>query len=62
VTIAETYFKGEFCWGSADGTWFWIDPVEKLVFVGMIQQFGQGRPDVRGASRRLVYQAIVEPI
>jgi CubicO group peptidase (beta-lactamase class C family) len=58
---AESYSKGEFYWGGAAGTWFWIDPVEDLVFVGMIQQFGQGIPDVRGTSRRLVYQSIIEP-
>lgn len=60
---AESYSKGEYYWGGAAGTWFWIDPVENLVFVGMIQQFG-GRtpvPDVRGMSRQMVYQAIMEP-
>ena len=60
-TEVESYSKGEFYWGGAAGTWFWIDPVEDLVFVGMIQQFGQGIPDVRSTSRRLVYQAIMEP-
>ncbi len=58
---ADGISKGEYYWGGAAGTWFWIDPVEDLVFVGMIQQFGQGRPDVRSLSRRLTYQAIVEP-
>jgi len=60
---AEGYSKGEFYWGGAAGTWFWIDPVEDIVFVGMIQQFG-GRtpvPDVRGTSRRMLYQSIMEP-
>ncbi|MCG8467108.1 MAG: beta-lactamase family protein [Gemmatimonadetes bacterium] len=57
---AEGVSKGEYYWGGAAGTWFWIDPVEDLVFVGMIQQFGEGRPDVRSLSRRLVYQAITE--
>lgn len=58
---AESYSEGEYYWGGAAGTWFWIDPVENLVFVGMIQQFGDGRPDVRSLSRRLVYQSIMEP-
>ena len=58
---AESYSKGEYYWGGAAGTWFWIDPVEDLVFVGMIQQFGQGIPDVRSTSKRLVYQSIMEP-
>lgn len=61
---AESYSKGEYYWGGAAGTWFWIDPVENLVFIGMIQQFagpGGQVPDVRSLSRRLTYQAITEP-
>ncbi|MCH7815935.1 MAG: serine hydrolase, partial [Proteobacteria bacterium] len=57
----ESYSMGEYYWGGAAGTWFWIDPVEDLVFVGMIQQFGGARPDVRSLSRRLTYQSIMEP-
>ena len=57
---ADGISQGEYYWGGAAGTWFWIDPKEELVFVGMIQQFGRGRPDVRSLSRRLTYQAIVE--
>jgi CubicO group peptidase (beta-lactamase class C family) len=58
---ADGISEGEYSWGGAAGTWFWIDPVQDLTFVGMIQQFGEGRPDVRSLSRRLVYQAITEP-
>lgn len=58
---AESYSTGEYYWGGAAGTWFWIDPVEDVVFVGMIQQAGQGLPDVRSTSRRLFYQAILDP-
>ena len=58
---ADGVSTGEYYWGGAAGTWFWIDPVEDLIFVGMIQQFGEQRPDVRSLSRRLTYQAIVEP-
>jgi CubicO group peptidase (beta-lactamase class C family) len=57
---AGTVSAGEYFWGGAAGTWFWIDPVEDLAFVGMIQQFGGQRPDVRSLSHRLVYQAITE--
>ena len=57
---ADGVSEGEYYWGGAAGTWFWIDPVEDLVFVGMIQQFGQGIPDVRSLSRRLTYQAIID--
>ena len=59
---ADGVSKGEYYWGGAAGTWFWIDPKEDLVFVGMIQQFGNGRPDVRSLSRRLTYQAVLDPV
>ncbi|MBL4581293.1 MAG: beta-lactamase family protein [Gammaproteobacteria bacterium] len=58
---AESYSKGEYYWGGAAGTWFWIDPVEDIVFVGMIQVAGPLTPDVRSRSRRLLYQAIMQP-
>lgn len=52
---------GEYSWGGAAGTWFWIDPVEELIFVGMIQQRGDPqRPNVSGLARQLTYQAITE--
>ena len=56
---SEYVSVGEYGWGGAAGTWFWIDPVEDLIFVGMIQQRGGGRPNVRSISHRLTYQAIV---
>jgi len=53
---------GEYSWGGAAGTWFWIDPVEELIFVGMIQQAGSPRrPAVGSVARQLTYQAIVGP-
>ena len=58
---AESYSKGEYSWGGAAGTWFWIDPVEKIIFIGMIQVSGAFTPDVRGISHRLLYQSIMEP-
>jgi CubicO group peptidase (beta-lactamase class C family) len=57
---AGSYSVGEYYWGGAAGTWFWIDPVEDLVFVGMIQQFGEKRPDLRPVSKQLTYQAILD--
>ncbi len=45
-----------FYWGGAFGTWFWIDPTNDLVFVGMIQNLQaacQARARRRcGKSRR----------
>jgi CubicO group peptidase (beta-lactamase class C family) len=55
------YGKGTFYWGGAAGTWFWIDPVNDLAFIGMIQNMGGNRPgglNFRGDSARLVYGAL----
>ena len=52
--------EGTYYWGGFAGTWFWIDPVHELIFVGMIQQRGDAMPDLRLLSRSLTYQAIVE--
>ncbi|MGA0607283.1 serine hydrolase domain-containing protein [Phenylobacterium sp. VNQ135] len=52
-------------WGGAFGTWFWIDPANDVIFVGMIQNLrgsvpGAGTPDLRGESAKLVYAALQE--
>jgi CubicO group peptidase (beta-lactamase class C family) len=67
VAAGGYYGKGSFWWGGAAGTWFWIDPVNDLIVVGMIQQVaGTGAaavaavPDVRGLSHALTYQAIIK--
>ena len=59
------YGKGTFYWGGAAGTWFWVDPTDDLIVIGMIQQAAgtgatavAGVPDVRGLSHVYVYQAI----
>jgi CubicO group peptidase (beta-lactamase class C family) len=58
--------KNTYYWGGAFGTWFWIDPTNDVIVVGMIQntngsQANSGTPQVRPLSRRLVYQALVDP-
>lgn len=52
--------NGSYFWGGAAGTWFWIDPVNNLYFIGMIQRIPQGGPEVdfRGISHKLVYGAL----
>lgn len=67
VAAGGYYGKGTYWWGGAAGTWFWIDPVNDLIVVGMIQQVaGTGAaavsavPDVRGLSHAWTYQAIVK--
>jgi CubicO group peptidase (beta-lactamase class C family) len=53
--------KGTFLWDGAAGTWFWVDPTNDIVFVGMIQRMRGGNPNVQYRSRALVYQALVDP-
>lgn len=54
--------RGTFFWDGAAGTWFWVDPTNDLVFVGMIQRlFGPGMPNLQYQSRAVVYQALVDP-
>jgi len=49
-------------WGGAAGTWFWVDPTNDLIFVGMIQRFGgTGGDDLSGQARTLTYQALIHP-
>jgi CubicO group peptidase (beta-lactamase class C family) len=58
----EPVGKGTFFWDGAAGTWFWVDPTNDIVFVGMIQRrLGAGSPDVEHISHNLVYQALVNP-
>ena len=59
------YGPGTYWWGGAAGTWFWIDPVNDLIVVGMIQQTGSAAPkreipDMRALSHTLVYQSMVD--
>lgn len=60
--------RNTFYWNGAFGTWFWIDPTNEVVVVGMIQKVGAGAPppsgntpQVRPLSRQLVYQALLDP-
>ena len=55
--------KGTFFWDGAAGTWFWIDPTNDLVFVGMIQRMNATAKseNLQYLSRAVVYGALVDP-
>ncbi len=58
--------KNSFYWGGAFGTWFWIDPTNDLIVVGMIQNVRGstptgGTPQVRSISPKMVYAALTDP-
>lgn len=50
---------GEYNWGGAAGTIFWIDPVEELVVISMIQLMQSPWP-LRSDVKVAVYQALTE--
>jgi len=54
--------KGSMSWAGAAGTWFWVDPTNDIIFVGMIQRMGETGGDPLGTmARTLTYQALVDP-
>jgi CubicO group peptidase (beta-lactamase class C family) len=56
---------GTFEWGGAAGTWFWIDPTNDVVFIGMIQVMNRWLdPPLQSIdldSGALVYRALINP-
>jgi CubicO group peptidase (beta-lactamase class C family) len=58
----STAGKGTYLWDGAAGTWFFIDPSNDIVFVGMIQRMlAPGMRDYEHLSRALTYQALLDP-
>lgn len=57
--IGEIGSAGEYNWGGAAGTRFWIDPQENLIGVFMVQSIPH-RTRLAGKFKVLTYQAIVE--
>lgn len=57
--------NGSFDWGGAAGTWFWIDPANDIVFVGMIQVMNRWSDPrlqhIDAETASLVYGALVDP-
>jgi CubicO group peptidase (beta-lactamase class C family) len=49
---------GEFAWGGAASTAFWIDPVEELVVVFMTQLMPSTQYNIRRELRSIVYSAL----
>jgi CubicO group peptidase (beta-lactamase class C family) len=61
AAAGEPVSNGSYNWFGIAGTWFWIDPVEDLAFVGMLQHVNLGTTRaIHGLSRNLVYQSIVD--
>ena len=51
---------GEYAWGGAASTLFWIDPVEDLIVIFMTQFIPDGTFNFRGQLKALIYPAIMD--
>jgi CubicO group peptidase (beta-lactamase class C family) len=65
LAVAATNSNAGPDWGGAAGTWFWIDPKNDLIFVGLIQVMDRWKDpqlkDIDTDSSALVYSALVSP-
>jgi CubicO group peptidase (beta-lactamase class C family) len=51
---------GEFAWGGAASTAFWVDPVERITAIFLTQLMPSSTHPLRPELRQLVYQALVD--
>jgi CubicO group peptidase (beta-lactamase class C family) len=51
---------GDYYWGGAASTIFWVDPKEDLVVIFMTQLMPSATFNFRGQLRNIIYSAIVE--
>ena len=61
VRAILTSSPGEYYWGGAASTAFWIDPVKDVAVVFMTQLMGSSTYPIRRELRTLVYSALMEP-
>ena len=57
---AGTLGPGDFYWGGAASTIFWVDPVEDLSVVFMTQLMPSATFNFRGQLKNIIYSAIVD--
>lgn len=51
---------GEYAWGGAASTLFWIDPVEDLIVIGLTQLMPSSAYPIRRQLRAMVYASLVD--
>jgi CubicO group peptidase (beta-lactamase class C family) len=51
---------GEFAWGGAASTAFWVDPVEDITALFFTQLLPSSTHPIRSQFRQLVYQALID--
>ncbi|HKJ23932.1 MAG TPA: serine hydrolase, partial [Myxococcota bacterium] len=52
--------EGEFAWGGAASTAFWVDPAEELIVIFLTQFMPSRTFNFRGQLKSIVYGAIVD--
>ncbi|WP_304190639.1 serine hydrolase [Phenylobacterium aquaticum] len=51
--------KGTYQWDGAAGTWFWVDPENDLLFIGLIQRMAEeGAPPLQATTQALIAAAL----
>jgi CubicO group peptidase (beta-lactamase class C family) len=51
---------GEYAWGGAASTAFWVDPAEQITALFLTQLLPSSTHPIRSQLRQLVYQALVD--
>lgn len=49
---------GTYHWDGAAGTWFWVDPENDLLFVGMVQLLSEKSPALQATTQTLMAEAL----
>jgi CubicO group peptidase (beta-lactamase class C family) len=52
--------KGTYHWDGAAGTWFWVDPVHDLAYVGMIQRLAEQSPPIQKTTQTMMADAYLD--
>ena len=52
--------QGDYYWGGAASTIFWVDPIEDLVVIFMTQLMPSGAFNFRGQLKSLIYASIID--
>ncbi|HEX3405759.1 MAG TPA: serine hydrolase domain-containing protein, partial [Caulobacteraceae bacterium] len=52
--------KGTYQWDGAAGTWFWVDPVHDLLYVGLIQRFSESSEPLQKITQTMMADAYLD--
>ena len=51
--------KGTYHWDGAAGTWFWVDPVNDLLYVGLVQLLSETAPPLQKTTQTMMADALI---